>query len=284
MKMRKIFILFNLLAVTLFFAGCAEKKDASSSDSKQQESSKKEDGSSKESSDDNAKIGSLITSGEVKDQLEKPQKGEEIAVFNVKDYGVIKARLFPQVAPNAVKNFKKLAKEGKYDGVSFHRVIENFMIQGGQECDEKLGIKTGTQVELNPSVHHFDGALCMARAQSKTDGQGSQFYFVSSQAGKSANFDDIQTKANANFKFEGLNMELKFDEATRKTYKKVGGYPELDMAYTVFGQAFEGQDVIKKIAACPKEESLNSGNPMGGEQNSKPKEPIIVEKVTIEKA
>lgn len=109
---------------------------------------------------------------------EKPQ-----VKIHIKDYGVITAQLEPDVAPITVENFLKLAKDGFYDGLTFHRIISGFMIQGGDPLGNGMGgseqmIKgefSGNGVE-NP-LSHTRGALSMARAQNK-DSASSQFFIV----------------------------------------------------------------------------------------------------------
>lgn len=73
------------------------------------------------------------------DQVSGPQSGDTVAEFTIKDYGTVKVRLFPELAPKAVENFITHAKDGYYDGLSFHRVIDNFMIQGGDPKGDGTG-------------------------------------------------------------------------------------------------------------------------------------------------
>lgn len=109
---------------------------------------------------------------------EKPQ-----IKIHIKDYGVITAQLEPDAAPITVENFLKLAKDGFYDGLTFHRIISGFMIQGGDPLGNGMGgseqmIKgefSGNGVD-NP-LSHTRGALSMARAQNK-DSASSQFFIV----------------------------------------------------------------------------------------------------------
>ena len=108
-----------------------------------------------------------------------PQKGEDIAVMET-SLGTIKLRFFPEQAPMAVENFLTLAKEGYYDGVSFHRVMSDFMIQGGDPTGTGTGGKSiytdvaGNrgyfQDEFSDRLFHFRGALSMANSGSDTNG------------------------------------------------------------------------------------------------------------------
>ena len=115
-------------------------------------------------------------------QLQKPQKGDEIAIIHTV-YGDIKLRLFPDEAPMAVENFVTHAKEGYYDGLTFHRIIKDFMIQGG----DPQGIGTGgpgydikgefSANGFQNDLKHIRGVISMARAQ-HPDSAGSQFFIM----------------------------------------------------------------------------------------------------------
>lgn len=165
-------------------------------------------------------------------QLEKPSKGEEICVVTT-DAGVIKIRLFPDKAPKAVKNFKELAQKGFYNDRSFHRVINDFMIQiGGQEGtkEETHTIFGGEfEDEFNKDLFNFRGALSMGNAGPNTN--TNHFYIV-----QSPKVDQEYLDLSA----LPLNAEAK--------YKEIGGRAYLDMRHTVFGQVFEGMEAVDKIA------------------------------------
>ena len=267
MRFKKLALILGALCFTCCVVGCGKKEENKTEETPQETTEVK-------------KLDSMVTKGKVEDQFKKPEKGEEVAVISVQNFGQVKCRLFPEVAPNAVNNFKDFAREGRYNGSTFHRVIKDFMAQAGREADEKGEMKK-SQVELNPSVHNFTGALCMARSHSKTQGQGAQFFIVDSESGKNANFDDIKKATDDSFKEEGLDMHVDFDENTKKLYKEHGGKPELDMLYTVFGQVYEGQEVVKKITEVPKK-SQEETEP-GADKDSVPKDPVVIEKVEIVK-
>lgn len=276
MNFRKITVFLAMIALITALTGCDTNSNG-------------QDGgnlTTNDSSKNNQnQIGSFVTTGVLNNQLDPPQKGEEIAVITVKNYGVIKCRLFEQVAPNAVNNFKKFAREGLYNGVSFHRVVENFMIQAGREADAKNKAKP-SQIEINNSARHYNGALCMARSESEKEGQMTQFYIVSRNNADKADFDMIKNQIDAQYRLKGLDISVEFDKKTRDTYKKHGGCPELDMIYTVFGQVFQGQDVVDKIAHAPKKkpEELDRNEIGEQEPNSVTKDPVIIEKIEIVKA
>lgn len=128
--------------------------------------------------------------------------------------GIIKAELYPEIAPNTVNNFIALVQKGFYDGVIFHRVIAGFMIQGG----DPEGTGTGgpgyhikgefTQNGFENNLLHSAGVLSMARAQ-MPNSAGSQFFIMHKDA------------------------------------------PHLDGAYAAFGKVIEGMDVVDAIATVP---------------------------------
>ncbi len=274
MKFKKLILALLMFCFATTLGGCGCSKEDGKENG--EETSTK--------SESKTKLGSFVTTGVVKDQLEKPGKGEEIVSMTVKNFGTVKFRLFPEVAPNAVKNFKQFIKDGRYNGSTFHRVIKGFMIQAGREADEK-GEKVQSQVELNPTVHHFNGALCLARSYDKAKGQCCQFYIVNSDEGKKVDFNAIKEKTNSTYKADGLDIKIDFDEATQKIYKEKGGAPSLDGLYTVFGQVIEGMEVVNKISDVPKkskEEAKKSGED-NQEENSVPKDPVVIEKMEVTK-
>ncbi|MDD6237222.1 MAG: peptidylprolyl isomerase [Clostridiales bacterium] len=153
------------------------------------------------------------------------------------NHGDMKVMLFPEVAPKAVENFTTHAKNGYYDGIIFHRVIKDFMIQGGDPQGMGFG---GESIwgepfadEFSLEALNFKGALSMANSGPNTN--GSQFFIV--QAGS---VDDrlISQMEDAGYPAEAIEK-----------YKEVGGTPWLDFRHTVFGQVVEGIDVVDEIAA-----------------------------------
>lgn len=169
------------------------------------------------------------------DQTLPPQSGEPVAVLNT-NKGVIKIKFFPQYAPETVKNFTELAKKGFFDGLTFHKVIPDFMIQGGDPEGTGLGGETykGPDTtlpgEVSKELSHIHGAVSMANKGGDPNTASSQFFIVQNK----------------------------------------NGAKSLDGDYTVFGQAFEGLDVVDVIANVPRD------------GNDKPKQAVIMEKVTIE--
>lgn len=157
------------------------------------------------------------------------------------NYGDIKGVLYNDT-PQHRDNFIKLVEEGWYNGSIFHRVINNFMIQGGQNADGRQDPGYTVPAEFNPKYYHKKGALAAARmgdqVNPKKASSGSQFYIVHGQVLNDATLDAMQQRSG-----------ITYSEEQRKAYTTVGGTPHLDGAYTVFGQIADGFDVIDKIAA-----------------------------------
>ena len=134
-----------------------------------------------------------------------------VVTFEMEDGSIIKAELYPEIAPNTVNNFISLVKKGYYDGLIFHRVIEGFMIQGG--CPDGTGMGGPgysikgefNQNRFKNDLKHSTGVLSMARTM-MPNSAGSQFFIMHKDA------------------------------------------PHLDGAYAAFGKVTEGMDVVDKIA------------------------------------
>lgn len=195
------------------------------------------------------------------EQLKAPQLEDTVATIKT-SMGEIKIKLFPEQAPKAVENFVTHANNGYYDGLIFHRVINDFMIQGG----DPKGTGTGGESiwghpfkdEFSGELHNIRGALSMANAGPNTN--GSQFFIVQA---KSVPEDMLEQMRCAN--------EDLFPTECIEAYEKMGGTPWLDFRHTVFGQVFEGMDVVDAIAAAPADYFSN-----------KPATDIIIETITVE--
>ena len=172
-------------------------------------------------------------------QMAMPTTGETVAIFHIKDYGDIKVKFFEDVAPKAVENFTTHAKEGYYNGVTFHRVINEFMIQGGDPEGTGMGGESiwgeDFEEELSEELVPYRGSLCMAsRGLQNSPSLGSQFFITQ------ANYNEREASY---FKSYGLSDDL------LEQYKKYGGsIVSLYQQYTVFGQVYEGMEVVDKIA------------------------------------
>ena len=170
-------------------------------------------------------------------QLSKPSKGESVAVMHT-NMGDISIRFFPEYAPKAVENFITHSKNGYYNGLIFHRVINDFMIQGGDPTGTGMGgesiYKRSFEDEFSKELHNIRGALCMANAGPNTN--GSQFFIVQAKS------------VPENMISQMKDMPESFPEDIVDYYESAGGTPWLDFRHTVFGQVFDGMDVVDNIA------------------------------------
>ena len=197
-------------------------------------------------------------------QYAEPEDGELIAHIKVKDYGTITVRFFPEQAPLAVENFVQHAKDGYYNGLTFHRIIDDFMIQGGDPEGTGSGGESIWKNEEGKAVDFEDefskylipmrGALCMANAGASTN--GSQFFIVQKDEPMIA---DVMKLRNA-----GVDSDL------IEYYKENGGACWLYEAHTVFGQVIEGLDVLDEIAGVDVDD------------NSKPKKDVIIDSIKLD--
>jgi len=149
--------------------------------------------------------------------------------------GDITVKLFPEFAPKTVKNFIELAKKGYYDNVIFHRVIPDFMIQGGDPTGTVMGGESiygeKFEDEFSPELFNVRGALSMANAGPNTN--GSQFFIVNNK----------NVPANMMTQMEEAGYPKEVVEAYRE-----GGTPWLDFRHTVFGHVVNGMDIVDTIA------------------------------------
>lgn len=222
-NLKRIFatILPVMLIVTLF-AGCSEKKEG---------------------------IANLRT----------PDNGDQIAILHT-SYGDITVEFFEDIAPKAVENFVTHSKDGYYDNIIFHRVIENFMIQSG----DPEGTGTGGEsiwgepfgLELSDDAYNLRGALCMAN-KGADNTNGSQFYIVQAGVVSQTSFSIYESYGYS------------FTDQQKELYQQYGGAPWLDGAYTVFGQVIDGMDVVDAIAALEVDSA------------SKPLEDVVLESVEL---
>lgn len=193
-------------------------------------------------------------------QLMMPENNEEVAIMTT-NFGDIKIRLFPEVAPKAVENFVTHARNGYYNGISFHRVINDFMIQGGDPEGTGRGGKSiwGKPFadEFNSDYRNFRGAISMANSGPSTN--GSQFFIV----------QKTEVERNILGQMEKLGEEKGYPKEVVDAYRELGGTYWLDMKHTVFGQIFQGMDVVDAIAVT----AVGSGD--------KPVKPVVIEKLEI---
>lgn len=152
------------------------------------------------------------------------------------NFGDIKVQLFPKQAPKSVENFVGLAQKGYYDGIIFHRVIPDFMIQGGDPTGTGMGGESlwgkPFEDEFSQEVFNLRGALSMANAGPNTN--GSQFFIVQKP--------QLDAGMSDQMKQAGYPEEI-------VTAYGNGGTPWLDFRHTVFGAVSDGMDIVDKIAA-----------------------------------
>ncbi len=200
-----------------------------------------------------------------------PAEGEEIVVIHIKDMGDIKIKLFPELLPEACENFTTLAKNGYYDELIFHRVIEGFMIQGGDPKGDGTGGESCWGGKFNGGVNeqliHVPGALAYANSAGPTT-DGSQFYIVTGAEMTQEDLDYYQTEEFASAMM--LTYDINFTKEAQELYKEHGGAPHLDGGYTVFGQVIEGLDIVYAISQV----EVTGSN--------KPKQAVYMESVTVE--
>lgn len=192
------------------------------------------------------------STGEFPQLTEEVASNEALVDLNT-SMGTIQIKLFPEHAPRTVENFLTLAEEGYYEGVIFHRVIENFMLQGGDPTGTGRGGESAFgepfEDEFTDDLYNLRGALSMANSGPGTN--GSQFFIV--QAGAVP-----EDGVPADYPDEIINA-----------YEEMGGTPWLDGAHTVFGQVVEGMDIVDEIAA------VETG------AQDKPVEDITIESIDI---
>ena len=192
-------------------------------------------------------------------QFTHPAAGDTIAVFDT-SAGTFRAVLFPAQAPQACDNFIGLVQQGYYNGLTVTRVENQFVVEAGQGADGKgTTIWNGNRypVEATDSLHHYSGALCMG-----ADASGdcaSVFYVMETLPGSQSVTQELTDQMNA----AGYRAEVV------AAYQTAGGAPYLDYTDTVFGQVYEGMDVVDAIAQT------------GVDENQKPTEDITINRVTM---
>ena len=271
---------FNMLKTAALLSVCAVMALAgcSSSSGSSTDGSENSGLSEEETQEYQAYLDNLASQGDTITQLDPPAQGEEIAVMHT-SMGDIKIKFFPEEAPKAVENFKTLAKDGYYDGITFHRVINDFMIQGGDPTGTGSGGESMYgeyfEDEFSPNLYNFRGALSMANAGPNTN--GSQFFIVQAKTVTEGYWDYIDEivaeygTENVLYNSQTGNMvKVNYSDEARQIYNEIGGTPHLDYCHTVFGQVFEGMEVVDAIASVAVDE------------NDKPADNVIIESITFE--
>ncbi len=187
----------------------------------------------------------------------KPQHNERLVVIST-DYGDITIKLYDKT-PKHSDNFWKLASDGYFDKTLFHRVIKNFVIQGGDPDSKKAkpgqmlgngGPDYTIPLEYVPEYIHKRGAVGMGRENDDINpsmaSAGSQFYIVQGKQFTDAGLDTVYKKVA---RHHPKAKSFVLSPQQREAYKTIGGIPHLDGFYTVFGEVVSGMDVVDKIAA-----------------------------------
>ena len=257
--LKKILILVILLAFAISLTGCGDTNVGKNTTKTNTTNSSNNSSNTSSNNTANASVDvkklDFIASAEK--QVAMPEKGETIATIHVKNFGDIKVKFFKDKAPKAVENFITHAKDGYYNGLTFHRVINNFMIQGGDPTGTGAGgesiWKKNFEDEFTYDLVPYRGALCMANAGANTN--GSQFFI------EQAKYDEATYK---------MLKQNGYPENLLNAYKKYGGSMHLFFAHTVFGQVIEGMDVVDKIAATKT-----------NEETGKPETDVIIDSIEI---
>ena len=196
-----------------------------------------------------------------------------IVTITMDDESQIILELYPEIAPESVKNFVSLVSKGFYDGLTFHRIIPGFMIQGGDPTGTGAGGESiwnkPFENEVSLDLRNFRGALCMANAGPDTN--SSQFYIVQNKNVGNM-FDGIANAKNEIYYSKDgkqITVGQAFSDDIIELYKKYGGYPSLDMGYTVFGQVIDGMDIVDKIASTKTDD------------NNKPMEKVVIQSIDV---
>lgn len=256
-KKEIIILIITIIAVSLLVWGLIKFSQKTVN---KENTSKEVEANVEKNKVDNEKIGTSDTNylEKAKEMTETPKPGETIAIMTIKNYGDIKFKFFNNIAPKAVENFVTHSKEGYYNGLTFHRVINNFMIQGGDPKGDGRGGESiwgeGFEKEVDEEYLPIRGTLCMASTAAPKS-LGSQFFITQASADK-----DL-TAQNPNVSQNKLDA-----------YMKYGGVPSLHKNYTVFGYAYEGLDIVDKIASVETDRA------------DKPVNPVVIEKIEIQEA
>ena len=192
-------------------------------------------------------------------QLTKNVKKGQVRVKIKTTHGDMTFKLFEKDIPKAVENFLTHARNGYYKGIIFHRVIKDFMIQGGDPTGTGMGGESiwgpKFEDEFSKELFNLYGALSMANAGPNTN--GSQFFIVTAKHVPAQMLTQLK--------------EMGWPEKIVEAYAKDGGTPWLDHRYTVFGRVVEGMDVVLKI------ESVKRNG------QDRPLEDVVIESTTVVK-
>jgi peptidyl-prolyl cis-trans isomerase B (cyclophilin B) len=256
MKKMSLTLLSFFLLLLLAACGTSEQKGQETATNGSSNAQSGDEGQDEQTDDDSSNEATNEEATTMYPQLTNEVAANEALVVMNTTMGPIKIKLFPEKAPKTVENFLTHAENGYYDGIIFHRVIKDFMIQGGDPTGTGMGGESiygdSFEDEFTMDLFNIRGALSMANAGPNTN--GSQFFIV--QASNPPGTAAQLTKGG-------------WPEEIAKAYEENGGTPHLDQKHTVFGQVIEGMDVVDKIAAAKTDRS------------DKPVEEISIESIEI---
>lgn len=251
MNMKNIVYLLMTILLVGGLAACGQNPKLEEESTQNQDQAQDEQSKNQEEKESNLEEETIMYP-----QLSTEVAANEALVVMNTNHGAVKIKLFPEQAPKTVENFLTHAENGYYDGIIFHRVIEDFMIQGGDPTGTGMGGESifGSTFEDEFSMELFNlrGALSMANAGPGTN--GSQFFIVQNSS----------APASAKQMKDGG-----WPEEIAEAYEANGGTPHLDQKHTVFGQVIEGMDIVDAIAKVKK-----------GAQD-KPVEDVVIESIEI---
>jgi peptidyl-prolyl cis-trans isomerase B (cyclophilin B) len=243
--MKKFQFWLVLLIGVLIMAGCGTSKET-------EEAAPKSTAPKTEEKEGSNQVEKAVYP-QLSDEVSENEKLVEIET----SMGNIKIKLFPEYAPKAVENFVTHGEEGYYDGLIFHRVINDFMIQGGDPNGDGTGGESiyGAPFEDEFSTNLFNvrGALSMANSGANTN--GSQFFIV--------------TKKSVDPAMKTEMEKAGFPKEIIEAYDERGGTPWLDHRHTVFGQVVGGMDIVDKISETPVD------------TKDKPEEDVIIKNIKV---
>lgn len=263
MEDKKTYIIIGIIAIIAFIAIVAVivldgKNDSSNGKENNINTANSENETTNQTSTDDFDYAAAA-----EEQMAEPEAGETIAIMHVQGFGDITFKFFEDKAPKAVENFLTHAEEGYYNGVTFHRVMEDFMIQGGDPEGDGTGGESiwgeGFEEEIDDGLFPYRGALCMASSGYGTSSLGSQFFIV---------------QANADTATANSLSSYGYSDSLIEQYEKYGGYPSLYKQYTVFGQVIDGMEVVDAIAQVEKETSSTG-------ELSVPVEDVVIESIEV---
>ena len=184
--------------------------------------------------------------------------------------GKVSILLFPEQAPKAVENFVELSKHGYYDGLTFHRVIEDFMIQGGDPTGTGSGGESffgaAFEDEFSADLFPLKGSLCMANSGKNTN--GSQFFIVT--CSDVVTYSQLEQVAQSYESKRGVKIDYNMmSKQCRNNYATVGGAYWLYCQHTVFGQVVEGLDIIE------------AADSVATDSSDRPVNDLVIESITI---